>query len=245
MRISELSERADLPVGTIKFYLRTKLLHQGELVSATQAEYDQTHIARLRLIRALLEVGRLSHAEIQAVLESMAQPAGDDPETVLGAADATARIADEAPADLVPARRAVQQLGWSVSADSPHVARLARAIEALDAVGLPPSAQRLQHYGQAALAVAERDLEWVLSPDADDAKLRAVGSAVLWSQVLGALRMLAAEHLCGTPTEPALVRPRRPESANRFPAQPHDGSTDGVADSLAAEVGAQVTRRNG
>ena len=34
MRISKLSELAGLPVGTVKFYLRTGLLHPGRATSA-------------------------------------------------------------------------------------------------------------------------------------------------------------------------------------------------------------------
>ena len=77
MRISQLSEQAGLPVGTVKFYLRTGLMQPGALVSATQAEYDESHLTRLRLIRALLEVGRLSHAEIRRVIAAMDSPDAD------------------------------------------------------------------------------------------------------------------------------------------------------------------------
>lgn len=37
-------------------------------VSATQAEYDESHVRRLRLIRALLQVGRLPVAAAREVL---------------------------------------------------------------------------------------------------------------------------------------------------------------------------------
>ena len=57
MRISELSSRTGIPVATIKFYLRENLLHPGVRTAATQAQYDESHEARLRLIRALLGPG--------------------------------------------------------------------------------------------------------------------------------------------------------------------------------------------
>jgi DNA-binding transcriptional MerR regulator len=62
MRISELSQASGVPVATIKYYLREGLLHEGQLTSATQAQYDQSHLARLRLVRALLGAGGLSVA---------------------------------------------------------------------------------------------------------------------------------------------------------------------------------------
>ena len=62
MRISELSRESGVPVATIKFYLRERLLPDGVLTSATQAQYDETHVARLRLVRALIGPGGLSIA---------------------------------------------------------------------------------------------------------------------------------------------------------------------------------------
>ena len=40
MRISTLAVAADLPVATVKYYLREGLLHPGVATSATQATYD-------------------------------------------------------------------------------------------------------------------------------------------------------------------------------------------------------------
>jgi DNA-binding transcriptional MerR regulator len=44
MRISELSSHTEIPVATIKFYLRENLLHEGVRTAATQAQYDQSHV---------------------------------------------------------------------------------------------------------------------------------------------------------------------------------------------------------
>ena len=53
MRISALATAADVPLATVKFYLREGLLHPGAATSATQASYDESHVRRIRLIRAL------------------------------------------------------------------------------------------------------------------------------------------------------------------------------------------------
>ena len=74
MRISELSSRSGVPVATIKFYLREHVLHDGVRTAATQAQYDETHLARLALIRALIGVGGLSIARVQQVLHSIEHP---------------------------------------------------------------------------------------------------------------------------------------------------------------------------
>ena len=71
MLVSELSARSGCSVPTIKFYIREGLLPAGEARSRTRATYDESHLSRLRLIRALLDVGGLSLATARAVIEVM------------------------------------------------------------------------------------------------------------------------------------------------------------------------------
>jgi len=74
MRISGLSAQTGVPLATIKFYLREKLLHEGVRTSATQAQYDESHVARLRLVRALLGPAGLSVAAAQRVIRAIEEP---------------------------------------------------------------------------------------------------------------------------------------------------------------------------
>ena len=79
MRVSELSQATGVPVPTIKYYLREGLLPRGETTtSPNQASYGDEHVARLRLIRSLLDVGGLSVATVRDVLAAV-----DDPGTSL------------------------------------------------------------------------------------------------------------------------------------------------------------------
>jgi DNA-binding transcriptional MerR regulator len=87
MWMAELAARSGLSVATIKFYLREGLLPPGEATGATRSRYDESHVRRLRLIRALTEVAGLrleladllvreDHAgEAAALLET--DPTGD------------------------------------------------------------------------------------------------------------------------------------------------------------------------
>src|SRR5947209_19390152 len=88
MRMSELARASGVPVPTIKFYLRERLLPPGRATAATQAQYDHEHLARLRLIRALVDVGRLPLASVRYVLQIV--DAGDQatPAAVATAHDA-------------------------------------------------------------------------------------------------------------------------------------------------------------
>lgn len=60
MRVSRLSELTGIPVPTIKFYIRDGLVPKGTATARNQAIYGQEHVDRLRLIRALTGIGRLS-----------------------------------------------------------------------------------------------------------------------------------------------------------------------------------------
>jgi DNA-binding transcriptional MerR regulator len=91
MRISELSSRTGVPVATVKFYLREDLLHPGVRTAATQARYDESHEARLRLIRALLGPGGLSVAAAHRVIQAVEEPPDSVHELLGVAANAVAR----------------------------------------------------------------------------------------------------------------------------------------------------------
>ena len=94
MRISELSSQTGVPVATIKFYLRENLLHEGVRTSATQAQYDESHVARLRLIRALLGPAGLSVAAAHQVIQAIEEPPESLHELLGVAAAAMARSSD-------------------------------------------------------------------------------------------------------------------------------------------------------
>ena len=74
MRMSGLAEATGVPVATLKYYLRAGLLHSGRVTARTQAEYDDSHVQRVRLVRALSEVGGLPLARVGRVLEAIETP---------------------------------------------------------------------------------------------------------------------------------------------------------------------------
>lgn len=68
MRLSELSERSGVSTATIKYYLREGLVPPGRQINATTAEYDEEHLHRLRLVRAMIQVGKLPVATVREIL---------------------------------------------------------------------------------------------------------------------------------------------------------------------------------
>jgi DNA-binding transcriptional MerR regulator len=202
MRLAELSERSGISTATVKYYLREGLLPPGRRLSATQAEYDESHLRRLRLVRALTQVGRLPVATAREVLNSVddssldqhsrigtavwalphgTQPAPDDPEAETAELTAQALLKD---------------LDWSFSRSagsaSPAYRMLVGAIAALRRLGYPAAMENLLPYARAAAQVAKTDLE--LIADYDDAEEQieaAVACTVLYEPVLLSLRRLA------------------------------------------------------
>ncbi|MUL42684.1 MerR family transcriptional regulator [Streptomonospora sp. PA3] len=200
MRISELSRRSGVPVATIKYYLRENLLPKGEAVSATQAEYTEEHLKRLRLVRALAEVAEVPLSRIRAVLEAVDKP-DIDLHTLLGVAQYAFTPPTEAPADDPDWERAqrrtaelLAELEWRVGPGSPARGQLTRAVAAMERLGRPPSAQMLRGYAAAAHQAAEWDMDCI-DPGAsrEENVQQAVTMSALMEQALSALRRLAQE----------------------------------------------------
>ena len=115
MRISELGATTGVPVATLKYYLREGLLHAGEARGATQADYDATHVRRVRLVRALTGTVGLSLQQARTILQLVDDP-GDDLYETLGCAvsalpPATTEPDPDDPDPYPLAREAMERLG--------------------------------------------------------------------------------------------------------------------------------------
>jgi|CZKW01.1.fsa_nt_gi DNA-binding transcriptional MerR regulator len=205
MQMGELSERSGIPIHTIKYYLRTDLLFQGLATAATRAQYDQSHLRRLRLIRALLEIGDLPLAAIQRILATV-----DDecvpPHQLLGTlqyALGPAVNRPEAEPDWLAACEEVDSLvsrhGWRVSPGSPARDLLISALVALRRLQVQLAPPALDDYAGALAGLAAEEVAGLPSTDAADPASRAavaeaaVAGLVLYERVIIALRRLAQE----------------------------------------------------
>ncbi|MEW2217782.1 MerR family transcriptional regulator [Streptomyces sp. NPDC006990] len=202
MRIAELSRLSGVPAPTIKYYVRESLLAPGERTGRNQARYDEQHVTRLRLIRALLEVGGLSVAAARDVVAALDSPQSGS-RKVLGAARQTVPAARTGPAHPEPGQREalteiralVERQGWQVEEHAPALAAAARVLGALRTLGQDDFADQLDTYARAADAVAATDLEIVRKrPDADAMAEAVVLGNILGDALLAALRRLAQAH---------------------------------------------------
>ncbi|GAA4881792.1 MerR family transcriptional regulator [Actinomycetospora straminea] len=199
MRIGELSRRTDVSVASIKYYLREGLLPPGELSSPNQAQYDDAHVRRLRLIRALVDVGGLTIAGARDVLAAV-----DDEQVSLYAAlgraqdavmtrtepvddDATAR-AEKAVAEMVERR------GWTTSETNPGWRTAVDVLAALDRHGGERVAGLLDVYAGAMETVAEHEVAAVVDTEQRERSIeRVVTGIVLGGALIAALRGMAEQ----------------------------------------------------
>lgn len=215
MRISGLEEATGVPRATLKFYLREGLLHPGRAVSRTQAEYDQNHVERVRLIRGLTEVGDLSLENVRRVLAALDDSPSDrlgimavsqmalvgaldcEPVSNPESAGAPGPAGEHESADTSPPQSRAQawltERGWRVDLEDPEVSDLDRAWTACDEAGIVFDATKLAAYADAVEAIASIDLDSV--PDDPKAAVRQVVlGTVLIDPVLRSLRRLAQQH---------------------------------------------------
>ncbi|MFI8327114.1 MerR family transcriptional regulator [Streptomyces sp. NPDC085529] len=199
MRIGELSRRTGVSVPTIKFYVREGLLPAGRLTSPNQATYEETHVRRLRLIRALIDVGGLSVAAVREVIAAVDDP-GRPVHDLLGEAAVrmVPRYGGEPAEDgrLAEARERVTELirerDWRVFPGNPAAEALAVALAALGSVGHERFGEVLGAYADAAERVARADLAYVAHHVAREELVESVAvGTVLGDALFAALRRLA------------------------------------------------------
>ncbi|MFF5343922.1 MerR family transcriptional regulator [Streptomyces althioticus] len=217
MRISELSRRSGVSIPTIKYYLRDGLLPAGRPTAANQAEYDEDHVRRLRLIRSLIGVRGLSVSATRDVLAAVDEQQGDvhlllglvlgalpversgrpprrdggpaEPDGAGAAEPAGARDAAEDVAALTA------EMGWKTSPNPPAAQVVAETLETMRALGVDYDWRSLLPYAELADRTAGLDLDQLR--DAGDPLQqaeRAVLLTVLLEPALLALRRLAQEH---------------------------------------------------
>lgn len=193
MRISALAAEAGLPVATVKFYLREGLLQPGTATSATQAIYDDGHVKRLRLVRALTGPVGLSVQQARIVLQLVDEP-GDDLYATLGHAVGALPPLGADPGDASDpfprARAALEALGQVYDPEFAAVAQLERALAAADDAGMPITPERLAQYGRTVAELAAYDLERMPADPHSAVEYTVLGTA-LYEPVLLALRRLA------------------------------------------------------
>lgn len=198
MLVSELVRRTSVPLATVKYYLREGLLHPGRRITARSAEYDETHVRRLALLRILREVGGIPVDRLRTLVE-----ASDDDR--LSVHDMFARATDAMASPPPPsgphreeaqalAEQVIETAGWSgVREHSANRQKLAATIEVLldrgevDERGLRFYAEAADRIARAEIASLDQD------KDRDELLEDMVVGTVVYGELLSVLRRLGEE----------------------------------------------------
>ncbi|SER31132.1 MerR HTH family regulatory protein [Lentzea xinjiangensis] len=197
MRVGELAKRSGVPVPTIKYYLREGLLPAGVLTSPNQAHYDDEHLRRLRLVRALMEVGGLSIASVREVLATI-DTRDDSLHSKLGAVQEA--ISQPGSVELDPLavedvqgflrRQGEEECADVTESNVTHL--LAAALSAARSVGHDHFQDLLDPYLEGLKIIAQADLDYIASRGSRDDVIEAmVVGTLIGDTVIKAVRRLA------------------------------------------------------
>lgn len=196
MRLAELSTRSGVPATTIKYYLRLGLLHAGQRQSSTWSDYDHSHLRRIALVRALIDVAGLPLDAVHRVLEVVTN------ETVplhqaLGTAQwllspTPAKQPSAASRDRVDALLA--RHNWELASDSPHRSVLAAALDRLDRLSFPAPDALLDQYAEALSHFAPDEVAHITAQaDRTTAVEHLIIGTLLYEPLLATMRRMAHE----------------------------------------------------
>ncbi|WP_405589528.1 MerR family transcriptional regulator [Streptomyces sp. NBC_01092] len=204
MRLAELSERSGVSTSTIKYYLREGLLAPGRQINTTTAEYDEEHLRRLRLIRAMIQVGRVPVATVKEVLGHVDDDSLGRAIRVGAAVWALPQVPEPDEEDeYVQAAHAevdtlLDRLGWEnakrLSTLSPAYRSLVVGVAAFRRLGYSWGAEQLAPYAELMHRTAVLDVDNMEAHPSEAERIEfAVLGAILNEPLLQALHRLAQE----------------------------------------------------
>lgn len=197
MRMAELSEETGIPIPTIKYYMREGLVAPGRPTGRNQAEYDEEHVRRLKLIRALAEYGDLPIAVIRELVGHLDNPQMGMYDLMGKAQRTVTQRRDVRPGThLEEAERAAAEMmagrGWRPEAARTAYRTVVGLLATLDEIGRHDMIAVLDDYAAAAERIAEVDMSVLGDPGNREraVEIVVIGTA-LGDTLIAALRRIA------------------------------------------------------
>jgi DNA-binding transcriptional MerR regulator len=200
MLVSELADRAEVPVATVKYYLREGLLPAGTAIAPRRAEYDETHLRRLRILRLLREIGGVPVSSLRVITDAL----DDDDLPIHDVMDLTADTisagpepgAQDAPS-LAIVDEVIDAIGWvGLRPESVDRLRLASLVATLNGPGpLVANVEVLRYYAGVADQLARTEVHHIdYTRDRAELLEEMITGSVLFGQIFGLLRQMGQEH---------------------------------------------------
>ncbi|MGI5499344.1 MerR family transcriptional regulator [Lentzea sp. CA-135723] len=197
--MTELSRESGVPIPTIRYYQREGIMPPGEYTSPNQARYDQTHVQRLKLVRALLDIGGLSIAEVRDVAQAIdgKAPTID----ILDVAHSTlitlkSEVDDEDRAwALSLLQEAARRVDWVIEPEDRSTDAIVRVLCTFREIGHGGLLEEFGGYVELAAQVAQLDLATLSAPEAPESIVeQAVVGTVLGDALFSSLRKLGQQN---------------------------------------------------
>ncbi len=201
MLVSELADRADVPLATVKYYLREGLLPSGDATGPRRAEYDETHLRRLRVLRALREVGGAPVSALQVIVDAIEDDSRPSHEIFCEIADALSPpLPDEAQRPDPDLHRSVEaaidEVGWErIRPDAAARSRLEAVVQLGGAELLTLNPEILGYYARLADELCRAEISLVdLTKDRQGVLEDMVVGEAVFGEILALFRRLGHEH---------------------------------------------------
>jgi DNA-binding transcriptional MerR regulator len=198
--MSELADRAEVPVATVKYYLRAGLLPAGRMSGPRRAVYDESHLRRLRILRLLREIGGVPVSSLRVVTDAL-----DDEDLPIHAVmDVTADVISAGPepgaqdaASQALVDDVIATMGWDgVRRESVDRLRLASLVAAVNGPGpLVATVETLRFYAGVADQLARTEVHHIdYTRDRAELLEEMITGSVLFGQIFSLLRQMSQEH---------------------------------------------------
>jgi DNA-binding transcriptional MerR regulator len=200
--VSELAAHAGVSLASIKFYVRERLLPAADLSAPKKQYYDDTHLRRLVLIRALRELSRLPIDKVRRLVRALDARLRSPFELVASAVEALAspqtRLRSRAARTLrTQIYLKLHARGLHVRKDSATLDSLTEALLGLRVFQPGLQVDVLDAYLEHIVPLAEAELaanEARILAGPESAMVGAIVGTVLFEPMILALRRIAHEH---------------------------------------------------
>ncbi|MFG2769670.1 MerR family transcriptional regulator [Streptomyces sp. NPDC048350] len=237
--LSALSRRTNVPVRTLRSYQELDLL-------PTLPEYDESHVRRVALVKALLNVGGLPHAEVRRLVrhvEDERPPANELLRITQHALPTPGSASPDQEWEWAQARVSdlIRGWGWQVSPDNPAWQTLCQVTIACKSLGHHEIPRLFPAYAEHLERIARLEVQILSEQDhPESAATSLVAVTALGDVAISALRRLAHEHfLSSTGSGPEHSSAREPGPGRRAGVPP-SGTTPDIPPPRLHEIATSV-----
>ncbi|MCT4353749.1 MerR family transcriptional regulator [Streptomyces sp. Je 1-79] len=239
-QLAALSRKTHVPVRTLRSYQELDLL-------PTLPEYDESHVRRVALVNALLNIGGLPHAEVRRLVRHVEEerpPATELLRITQYALPTPGSPSPDQEWEWAQARVAglIQGWGWQVSPENPAwqtLCQVAIACKSLDHHEIP---RLFPAYAEHLERIARLEVQ-ILSEqdDPESAATSLVAVTALGDIAMSALRRLAHEHFLLSAGDTAEDSPSPGTGTGLRADAPPSGAPHGLHPPLLHEAAATVS----